>query len=210
MHPHPITPQHQRIYAENRLIGGLNGAMDVKDVPAMRRFLEQYRREYPEDDAELQDGYAVIADCFEHPGAQSRAAAERWLHDAQRLDAEAVRQPPLPGTAAVAGPPALTDSCGRQASSASCRDERGERRSRTPQLGARVDLVKVPSARRRPRGPRSNQSSTPFRVVLDGVLARVRCRGRRCFPRGPNSPGGGLRGLQPILEGCGSTSSTAR
>jgi len=79
VHPHPITPQHQRIYAENRLIGGLNGAMDVKDVPAMRRFLEQYGREYPEDDNMLHDGYAVIADCFEHPGAQARAAAERWL-----------------------------------------------------------------------------------------------------------------------------------
>ena len=79
VHPHPITPQHQRIYAENRLIGGLNGAMDVKDVPAMRRFLEQYKREYPEDNEMLQDGYAVIADCFEHPGAQTRAAAERWV-----------------------------------------------------------------------------------------------------------------------------------
>jgi hypothetical protein len=79
VHPHPITPQHQRIFAENRLIGDLNGAMDVKDAPAMRRFLEQYRREYPEDDNMLQDGYAVIADCFEHPGAQARAAAERWV-----------------------------------------------------------------------------------------------------------------------------------
>jgi hypothetical protein len=79
VHPHPITPQHQRIYAENRMIGDLNGAMDVKDVPAMRRLLAQYRREYPEDNEMLQDGYAVIADCFEHPGAQARAAAERWV-----------------------------------------------------------------------------------------------------------------------------------
>ena len=79
MHPHPITSEHQRIFAENRLIGALNGAMDVKDAPGMRRLLEQYRREYPEDDNQLQDGYAVIADCFEHPGAASRAAAERWL-----------------------------------------------------------------------------------------------------------------------------------
>lgn len=78
-HPHPITPQHQRIYAENRLLGALDGAMEVKDVPGMRRLLEQYRREYPEDDNEAQDGYAAIADCFEHPGAGSRAAAEQWL-----------------------------------------------------------------------------------------------------------------------------------
>jgi hypothetical protein len=79
MHPHPITPQHVRLYAENHLVGVLNGAMEVKDVPAMRRFLEQYRREYPEDDNDLQDGYAVIADCLEHPGAATRQAAERWL-----------------------------------------------------------------------------------------------------------------------------------
>jgi len=79
MHPHPITPQHLRLYAENHLVGALNGAMEVKDVPAMRRFLEQYRREYPEDDNDLQDGYAVIADCLEHPGAPAREAAARWM-----------------------------------------------------------------------------------------------------------------------------------
>jgi hypothetical protein len=78
-HPHPITPQHERIYGENRLVGALEGAMEVKDVAGMRRLLAQYRREYPEDDQELQDGYGIIADCMEHPGAGPRAAAERWL-----------------------------------------------------------------------------------------------------------------------------------
>jgi hypothetical protein len=79
VHPHPITPRHQRIFAENRLVGALNGAMDVKDVPGMRRLLDEYRRDYPEDDNMLHDGYAVIADCFERPGAASRAAAETWI-----------------------------------------------------------------------------------------------------------------------------------
>jgi len=78
-HPHPITPQHQRIYAENRLVGALDGAMEVKDATGMRRLLDQYRREYPEDDNDLQDGYAVIADCLDHPGSASRGAAEHWL-----------------------------------------------------------------------------------------------------------------------------------
>jgi len=78
-HPHPITPQHERIYGENRFVGGIEGAMEVKDAKGMRHLLEQYRREYPEDDQQLQDGYAVIADCIEHPGAGPRAAAERWL-----------------------------------------------------------------------------------------------------------------------------------
>jgi hypothetical protein len=80
MHPHPITPQHQRLFAENRLVGALEGAMLVKDAAGIRRLLEQYRREYPEDQNMLQDGYAVIADCLDHPGdASSRAEAEAWL-----------------------------------------------------------------------------------------------------------------------------------
>ena len=78
VHPHPITPEHQRIFRENRLVGQLNGAMDVKDVPALRRLLEEYRRDYPEDDNMLQGGYAVIADCLEHPGVAARAAAASW------------------------------------------------------------------------------------------------------------------------------------
>jgi hypothetical protein len=81
VYPHPITPEHERIFAENRLIGALNGAMDVKDGPALRRFLTQYRDEYPEDTHMLQGGYAVIADCLERPGAESRAAAQRWADE---------------------------------------------------------------------------------------------------------------------------------
>jgi hypothetical protein len=81
MHPHPITAEHERIFAENRLIGALNGAMDIKDVPALRRFLAQYRDQYPEDAQMLQEGYAVIADCLEHPGTESQAAARRWADE---------------------------------------------------------------------------------------------------------------------------------
>ena len=45
----------------------------------MKELLAQYRREFPEDQWQLQDGYAVIIDCLEHPGPESRQAAERWL-----------------------------------------------------------------------------------------------------------------------------------
>ncbi|HYO96921.1 MAG TPA: hypothetical protein VER33_20560, partial [Polyangiaceae bacterium] len=82
MLPHPITPQHERISRENRLVGDLNGAMDVKDVPGMRALLKQYRDEYPEDANVLQDGYAIIADCLEHPTAETRATAQRY-YDAE-------------------------------------------------------------------------------------------------------------------------------
>ena len=78
-HPHPITPKHRRIYAENGLIESLNGAMDVKDAAGLRRLLEKYRRDYPEDEWELQGGYAVVADCLDHPGDGARAAAKSWI-----------------------------------------------------------------------------------------------------------------------------------
>lgn len=81
MHPHPITPQHERIFAENNLIGGLNAAMDMKNTPELRRLLKQYREEYPEDAHVLQDGYELIANCQEHPSPELRAAAKRYYDE---------------------------------------------------------------------------------------------------------------------------------
>jgi hypothetical protein len=81
MAPHAITPRHQRIYRENSLIGDLNGAMEVKDAPGMRRLLQQYRDEYPEDANVLQDGYALIASCFEALTSETRAAAQRYYDE---------------------------------------------------------------------------------------------------------------------------------
>jgi hypothetical protein len=83
MHPHPITPEHVRIQRENNLIGALNGAMDVNDGPGLRRLLGQYRDEFPDDPNLLQEGYQIIADCLEHPGAVSRAVAQRY-YDRER------------------------------------------------------------------------------------------------------------------------------
>jgi len=83
MIPHPITPQHQRIFHENNLIGDLNGAMDAKDAAGLRALLRQYRDEYPEDAHVLQDGYELVATCLEQPGAETRAIAQRY-YDEQR------------------------------------------------------------------------------------------------------------------------------
>ena len=81
LHPHAMDPIRQRIFAENRIAAALDDATDAKDVTAMKRFLEQYITEFPEDQWQLQAGYAVIIRCLEHPGAESRAAAERWLDE---------------------------------------------------------------------------------------------------------------------------------
>lgn len=83
LHPHPITPQHERIFRENELIGELFGAMDVKDGAGVRRLADQYRREYPDDPNQLQKGYDIIADCLEHPDSDAKAAAQRY-YDTER------------------------------------------------------------------------------------------------------------------------------
>ncbi len=81
MVPHPITPQHQRIFRENNLIGDLNGAMDVRDAKGLRGLLAQYREEYPEDAHVLQDGYELIASCLESATPETRAAAQRYYDE---------------------------------------------------------------------------------------------------------------------------------
>jgi hypothetical protein len=78
VHPHPITPAHERIYRENRLQGALNGAMDVKDTAGMRRLLAEYRAEYPDDPRAIRKGYELIADCLEHPGEAAKSEARRY------------------------------------------------------------------------------------------------------------------------------------
>lgn len=78
VHPHPITSAHARIFRENNLLGSLNGAMDVKDAAGLRRLLETYREEYPEDPNALQEGYALIADCLEHPDEATIERARRY------------------------------------------------------------------------------------------------------------------------------------
>jgi hypothetical protein len=77
-HPHPITPQHERIYRENNLSFSLDGAVDAEDAPGIRRLLAVYREEFPEDSLVLQQGYEIIADCLERPGEATRAAAQRF------------------------------------------------------------------------------------------------------------------------------------
>jgi hypothetical protein len=82
VHPHPITPQHLRIFRENELLGQLDGAMDVKDAAALRKLLRTYRAEYPEDPQQMQGGYELIANCLDHPGdAATRAAAQKYFDE---------------------------------------------------------------------------------------------------------------------------------
>lgn len=74
-HPHPITEKHRRIFEENNRIGAMSGAMDQGDFAALRRMNADYRRDYPEDDNDLQEGYDLIADCLEERTPRAIEAA---------------------------------------------------------------------------------------------------------------------------------------
>lgn len=75
-HPHPITDQHKRIFKENAYLYQLNEAMDGKEVQRLRKLLEQYRDDFPDDPHDMQRGYQLIADCQEFandPAIRQRA-----------------------------------------------------------------------------------------------------------------------------------------
>ena len=78
-HPHPLTGERARIHHENRLIQGLNDAMDSKNPDSLRQVLADYRQSHPEDPHQLQKGYALIADCLDEPGPASRVAGEHYM-----------------------------------------------------------------------------------------------------------------------------------
>jgi len=83
MYPHPMDEARERIHAENRLILHLNEAMSFRNVKEMRELLVEYKQLDPTDNDASQAGYAVIADCIEHPGEASLAAAHQF-YDTQR------------------------------------------------------------------------------------------------------------------------------
>jgi hypothetical protein len=82
-HPHPITPEHQRIQQELRLVQGLNDALDLKDATGMRTLIAEYERHDPADENAMRAGYERIADCLEDPGDRTRAAARKY-YDQER------------------------------------------------------------------------------------------------------------------------------
>jgi hypothetical protein len=75
MHPHPITPEHQRIQAENETVQKLNDAVSMRDVRGIRELIVAYRGLDPNDTDRAQLGYGVIADCLERRDEASLARA---------------------------------------------------------------------------------------------------------------------------------------
>ena len=76
---HPITPAHERIQLENQYIQALNDAMDLRDGAKLRKLAAQYRAQGFKDVDKLGEGYDLVANCLEHPGAASCAAAQAFF-----------------------------------------------------------------------------------------------------------------------------------
>ncbi len=57
----------------------MDDAAGAENAAGLRELLSQYHREFPGDEFQVEAAYRLILDCLEHPGAQTRGAAERWL-----------------------------------------------------------------------------------------------------------------------------------
>lgn len=77
-HPHPITPEHERLFRINNLIFSAMGAADVHDYQAIRRFVRDLRDADPQDIGQIQQGYSLIADCFEKRTPETTARAHKF------------------------------------------------------------------------------------------------------------------------------------
>jgi hypothetical protein len=64
-HPHPFTPEREALQQELRLVGALQDALDLEDVPALRGLVDRYRAHVPADENKLAEGYARLADCLD-------------------------------------------------------------------------------------------------------------------------------------------------
>jgi hypothetical protein len=84
-HPEPLPPSHpmveKRLWLneQNELIRRADDAMSMKRPAVLREVLAEYRAHDPNDVSRLQTGYALIADCMDTPGPESRARAERFV-----------------------------------------------------------------------------------------------------------------------------------
>jgi cbb3-type cytochrome oxidase subunit 3 len=82
MLPHPITPEHLRLYRDVELLDGAWQALKNHDFQQARVLLRQHASEYGSagyDD--LNDGLTLLADCMEHPSATTRARAQRFYDE---------------------------------------------------------------------------------------------------------------------------------
>ena len=75
---HPITEERERLQRQNQYVQMLNDAMDLRDGPRLRELAKRFGEEGFVDTDKHGEGYLLVADCLEHPGEASRAAAQAF------------------------------------------------------------------------------------------------------------------------------------
>jgi pyruvate/2-oxoglutarate dehydrogenase complex dihydrolipoamide acyltransferase (E2) component len=77
-HAHPITAEHLRMYREDELLNGAWRALRKRDFARARELVTTHQSEYPASKAHMDEGLLLLADCMEHPSAESRAKAQAF------------------------------------------------------------------------------------------------------------------------------------
>jgi hypothetical protein len=83
VHPHPLGAAREFLQRRLHMIGDLNDALDLGQPDKLRELIKRFRELDPEDRHKLADGYERIADCMDHPGAETREAAQTY-YDTER------------------------------------------------------------------------------------------------------------------------------
>jgi hypothetical protein len=79
MLPHPITPEHVRIYRDVELLDSAWQALKRRDFERARSLLREHASEYASSSYDdINDGLTILADCMEHPSATTRERARRF------------------------------------------------------------------------------------------------------------------------------------
>ena len=79
--PHPLTEEHLRRYREMSLIESTWTALEQRDFANARQLIEQHRLEYHGENEDLDEGMSLLADCMQHPSAETRARAQRFYDE---------------------------------------------------------------------------------------------------------------------------------
>ncbi len=77
-HPHPITPEHVRLYHEVDLLDGAWHALRKRDVASARALVARHRSEYPGSAEDMNEGLDIVADCLEHPSTEIKERAQKF------------------------------------------------------------------------------------------------------------------------------------
>ena len=75
---HPINDERLRQQRQNQFVQMMNDAMDLENGPRLRELAMRFAEENFSDPDKHGEGYLLVADCLEHPGPSSRAAAQAF------------------------------------------------------------------------------------------------------------------------------------